>query len=928
MDRHVFISYRRSDSGVVDELLAALSGRHVCWRDTAHIAGGQVWRERLARALDTAYAMILVVSPETEHSKEVYAEYFYALGHNVPIIPLLINPCELPWGLEIVNARLWYRDRQRAVRELRGDLDLYHQRAPALGPTNDIHTYLNALQLGYLMNVGNYTPMAGEGRFRPERVVRRPQAVVMRPEFSLRRSNPLFGDRQIEDQRKEYDDLLPALHEAKRVVVLGEPGIGKTTTLYKFADELRLRALENDSAPLPLIIPLREWRGDITWESLIARHLGVLAPRYDQLLASQRLFFLLDGLNEMPKDEQRSSKLDRRRKLLENGAPAIVTCRELDYRDESLKLDLDTILIHPLDPERVFDFIRRYLGDARAQADDVEAFEEMFWQIAGGADVKAVWEKWRTADATLNQFFTAVNAPHGELTGWEDEVLRQKVVRSPANLIHLTANPYLLWMCLQIYLEAGTIPSNRGALFDEFVFQLLKREGLALDDKLSAEGQRLSARLEDLAWTMQRQAVESHDLGSGVELTISRPEAISILGGEERVYRAASANLLEDAEPVRFTHQLMQEYFAARRMVDEIRKGRLKAQDLWPVEQWWQPSGWEEAAVLAVGMSGKEAEKIVRWLLPANPEVAALAVQRSGAEFSDQFKLKFREEWLPQMTDLNRRHPKAHARAAIGRALGSVSLSTGEPLDNRPGVGLTSDGIPDIDWIDITGGTVTLEDVEDNFTVKPFRIARFLVTNRQFQAFVDAPDGYDKKKWWKEIVRNPAPSSPEWEEFNHPRERVSWYEAVAFCRWLSEKYHQLGLLDKGREIRLPTEWEWQQAATNGNPDNVYPWGDSWDSTLCNNSASALNRTSAVGLYPHGTWPGGPLDMAGNLWEWCLNEYENLKGRDATKIDKSGVRVIRGGSWLVTPVTLRSSLRGRYYADLGLDIGFRLAQDIS
>ena len=244
----------------------------------------------------------------------------------------------------------------------------------------------------------------------------------MHPEFSFRRSSLLFGERPVEDQRKEYDDLLPALHETKRVIVLGEPGIGKTTTLYKFADELRLRALENDSAPLPLIIPLREWRDDATWKSLIARHLGVLAPRYEQLLASQRWFFLLDGLNELPRDDHRNAKLDALRTLLKSGAAAIVTCRELDYRDESLKLDVDTITIHPLEPERVLDFLTRYLTDGRrAESTDTAKAENLFWQIAGGDEVRRVWDKWRAAGVALNQFFTAADAPRELARNWRDE---------------------------------------------------------------------------------------------------------------------------------------------------------------------------------------------------------------------------------------------------------------------------------------------------------------------------------------------------------------------------------------------------------------------------------------------------------------------------------------------------------------------------
>ena len=130
-----------------------------------------------------------------------------------------------------------------------------------------------------------------------------------------------------------------------------------------------------------------------------------------------------------------------------------------------------------------------------------------------------------------------------------------------------------------------------------------------------------------------------------------------------------------------------------------------------------------------------------------------------------------------------------------------MTLKDGEPLDNRPGTGLTSDGIPDIDWIDIPDGRSELEGVDGEvkgvnivIDVTSFRIARYLVTNRQFDAFVDAFDGYRNRKWLEDIERNPTPSSPEWTEANLPRGTVSWYEALAFCRWLTEEYRKRGLV--------------------------------------------------------------------------------------------------------------------------------------
>ena len=115
--------------------------------------------------------------------------------------------------------------------------------------------------------------------------------------------------------------------------------------------------------------------------------------------------------------------------------------------------------------------------------------------------------------------------------------------------------------------------------------------------------------------------------------------------------------------------------------------------------------------------------------------------------------------------------------------------------DPRPGVGLRQDGLPDIARIEIPQGRLTLQAVDHIFEVKPFRMAKYPVTNSQFQVFID-DGGYGNNAWWKGIEKIAAAAEPRWKDANAPRETVSWYEAVAFCRWLGYRTKST--------IRLPT----------------------------------------------------------------------------------------------------------------------------
>jgi hypothetical protein len=241
--------------------------------------------------------------------------------------------------------------------------------------------------------------------------------------------------------------------------------------------------------------------------------------------------------------------------------------------------------------------------------------------------------------------------------------------------------------------------------------------------------------------------------------------------------------------------------------------------------------------------------------------------------------------------------------------------------DTRPGIGLSPDGLPDIVWIEIPGGQVKLEDIDHVFEINPFRIAKYPVTNAQFEAFLNLEGGYRNEEWWRDIEQRDWAEPPRWPEANAPREMVSWFETVAFCRWLSAKTRT--------SIRLPTEWEWQQAVTGGDLTHKYPWIGRWDAARCNSDESRLGRTTAVGVYPQGATEQGVMDMAGNVWEWCLNTYEQPEAAESQGIYRSNTRrMVRGGSWYSKPGALHISAR---YMPMpaGRDngVGFRLAQDI-
>lgn len=231
-----------------------------------------------------------------------------------------------------------------------------------------------------------------------------------------------------------------------------------------------------------------------------------------------------------------------------------------------------------------------------------------------------------------------------------------------------------------------------------------------------------------------------------------------------------------------------------------------------------------------------------------------------------------------------------------------------------------------------------------------YYIGKYEVTRGEYREFMN-DGGYTNSDYWStegwdwKILN--GRTEPNWwvaeQDFgfgvftqtdNHPVVGVSYYEAEAFCNWAGG--------------HLPTEAQWEKAArgTDIAVPNVYPWGYIWDEEKCNNTYDSLytgTQTAPVGSYPSGASPYGCWDMAGNVWEWCKDWYEegyyssfggwnDPQGPGSSSL---GCRVKRGGGWLDINFWDENSTRcaARSYAEPAFDSsgfdfslnGFRLAR---
>jgi len=194
-----------------------------------------------------------------------------------------------------------------------------------------------------------------------------------------------------------------------------------------------------------------------------------------------------------------------------------------------------------------------------------------------------------------------------------------------------------------------------------------------------------------------------------------------------------------------------------------------------------------------------------------------------------------------------------------------------------------------------------------------FAVSQFEITFDQYQVFAKAS------------LRS-VPDDSQWGRGSRPAIHVSWYDAVAYTKWLSD--------ETGAIYRLPSEAEWEYAGRAGT-DTKYSWGDEllYGKANCDgcNDGSPIEKTTEVGKYAPNPWK--LYDIHGNVWEWtldCWNRNFGTAPTDGTAWTTGDCarRVVRGGSWIASPFFVRSATRHFYSAENRVSlVGFRVVREI-
>ncbi len=799
-------------------------------------------------------------------------------------------------------------------------------------------------------------------------------------------------------KREKPYSVLESASEHKRLTLLGDPGAGKSTFVKKLLAWQASACMGKANPPEgfdPQLLPVPVLlRGLSPYLSKLGEIDNLPADRRDDALADAFWDYLCADLGK-----ECDGIGETLRESLQNGDCMLV----LDGLDEvphdlrgRVRQTVDALLKHyPLQRVIVTCRVRSYVGEAV-----LPQFTSRTLAPFNEEQIQNFVQGWYKAQLDLGRF---------------SESQAQERIRDLSraaledDLRELSSNPMLLTTMSIIHQREVGLPRERVRLYNLAVEVLLRRWqkhkiGDAALDGFLKDDLKLRAVMESLAYAAQRASTEKGGTGTllrkdAIDL-LERPDLLGDLqlAGRFLDYVDQRAGLLvgyggELGKPTAysFPHRTFQEYLSGAYLAGQ--RDRVRAF----LDHAAEGDSWDLAARLAfeelfynrralnelldlgyqLGASQKHMEQHERASLWAG-QIAVLAgrdvISRDshpsgGADFVEKITNRLVDLLDSQLLPLE--------RAEAGRALGRLG-------DPRAEV-MTLDGML---FCLVPAGKFMMgskknqgdsdEQPQHEYHLPDYWIGRYPVSNAQFMAFV-ASGGYANPAYWQEAQQASvwkdgkvkAWSDDEWrtalmdfgEPFNlpnHPVVGITWYEMLAFTRWLDETWANQGFLPDGWQVTLPNEPQWEKAARGGlnipnqailcpasrlpgkslqveqfgqntMPQRQYPWGMDFDANLANTSETGLGTTSAMGCFARGGSPYGVMELSGNVWEWLLSQYEEYpypetqkEIREREKYESTNSHVLRGGSFFFNLVGARCACRSHNYpGGRNGDDGFRV-----
>jgi formylglycine-generating enzyme required for sulfatase activity/energy-coupling factor transporter ATP-binding protein EcfA2 len=723
-----------------------------------------------------------------------------------------------------------------------------------------------------------------------------------------------------------------ALADNKHMVILGDPGSGKTTLLRYLAllygrdlaestksvsEKLKL----NEAGYLPVLLQLRQFGSflkehylkddgteghgllfEFLFRAMKGFRIDLPDDFFDAYFQNGKAIILLDGMDEVADPDLRA----RVARMLEAFTLAYPKCRFV-----------------------ITSRVVGYTGASRLTGDYVTTTVRDFTL----ADVEQFLKHWHRLVA-VGQLGPGESA---DTFASSQTTQLMSAIRGNERIRDLAINPLLLTVIALVHRDRVKLPDRRAELYAEAVDVLLGKWDEArgvggvsiLEDRPFEVGDK-RLMLQSLALWMhehEQKEISQADLFAFLEKQFSgmapdlqkRRMAIERF---QRVIEERTGLLSARGEGVyAFSHLTFQEYLAARALSgrDDYVEYALR----FTGGAWWREVILLEAGHLS-GDSIQRASRLIRAImeyrkepLPYHNLVLAseclrdAGEQRVDAKLSQEINDRLDKALKSPPPATTRIFKKWGLRTWIDQRAGlAQSLA-------RAGKGYWTQPFGEPDWVTIPAGEFWMgvdvspyerERPQHKLFMPEYQIARVPVTNAQYALFIQDAK-YKAPEGWEE---NRPPKGRE----SHPVVNVSWYDAIKYCEWLTEK--------TGKSISLPSEAEWEKAARSDDK-REYPWGK-WESYRANTNELGLGDTTPVGIFLEGASPYGVLDMSGNVWEWTRSifgrwdkknnkviepfayPYLSNDGREKIMEDNDLLRTLRGGAFYNLSDFARCSFR--------------------